>query len=153
MTIQGVNVTPLRRIVDERGAILHMLRNDDPHFERFGEIYFSIVNPGVVKGWHLHRSMTLNYAVPVGRVRLVLFDARDGSPSRGTLQEIELGPDNYWLVTIPPGVWNGFIGLATTPSVVANCSTEPHHPEEIVRMSPRSSQIPYDWGDASPQSG
>lgn len=130
-----------------------MLRRDDPHFGGFGEIYFSIVNPAVVKGWHLHRSMTLNYAVPLGRIRLVLFDARDGSPSRGKVQEIELGPESYQLVTIPPGIWNGFLGLGDAPSLVANCATAPHDPDEIVRMPARSPEIPYDWGDISPQSG
>ena len=81
--IDGVRVTPLRRIPDERGAVLHMLREDDEHFERFGEIYFSTVYPGVVKGWHLHREMTLNYAVPMGMVKLVCYDDREGSPTRG----------------------------------------------------------------------
>ena len=130
-----------------------MLRRDDPYFERFGEIYFSIVNPNVVKGWHLHRSMTLNYAVPLGRVRLVLYDPREGSPSRGAIQAIELGPHDHRLVMIPPGVWNGFLGLGTTPSLVANCATEPHDPNEILRMPPRSAEIPYDWGEISPDSG
>lgn len=129
-----------------------MLRRDDPHFEEFGEIYFSIVNPNVVKGWHLHRTMTLNYAVPIGRVRLVLFDGRTGSSSHGVVQEIELDPERYALVRIPPGVWNGFLGLGPTPSLVANCATEPHDPTEIVRKPPRTSDIPYDWGDISPVS-
>ena len=62
--IDGVLVTPLARIADERGTILHMLRADDPHFIGFGEIYFSTVHPGAIKGWHIHREMTLNYAVP-----------------------------------------------------------------------------------------
>lgn len=152
MTVHGVMIHPLRRITDRRGEILHMLRRDDPHFERFGEIYFSVVNPTVVKGWHLHRSMTLNYAVPIGRIRLVLFDAREGSPSHGSVQEIEMGPHDYQLVTIPPGVWNGFLGLGDAPSLVANCSTEPHDATEIVRIPPRSPEIPYDWGEISPDS-
>ena len=152
MTLHGVLIHPLGRFVDARGEILHMLRRDDPHFEAFGEIYFSIVRPNVVKGWHLHRTMTLNYAVPVGSIRLVLFDARPASPSRGDIQEIELGPEAYKLVRIPPGIWNGFLGLGSSPSVVANCATEPHDPGEIVRMPPRTPEIPYDWGDISPVS-
>lgn len=130
-----------------------MLRRDDPHFERFGEIYFSVVNPGVVKGWHLHRTMTLNYAVPVGEIRLVLYDARDGSATRGTVQEIHLGGDDYKLVRVPPGVWNAFLGLGERPALVANCATEPHDPAEIVRRPARAPEIPYEWGDISPDSG
>jgi len=77
--IEGVVVKPLRRLADERGCIMHMLKRDDPVFEEFGEIYFSCVYPGVIKGWHLHHRMTLNYAVPVGMIKLVLFDGREGS--------------------------------------------------------------------------
>src|SRR5205823_2429927 len=81
--IDGVRVIPLRQIPDERGKVMHMLRADDPHFERFGEIYFSTVYAGVVKGWHLHERMTINYAVPFGSIKLVLFDDRAGSSTRG----------------------------------------------------------------------
>jgi len=151
--IDGVTVHPLRRIADARGEIMHMLRRDDPHFERFGEIYFSAVEPGIVKGWHLHTRMALNYAVPVGRIRLVLYDAREGSPTRGEVQEIELGGDRYLLVRVPPGVWNGFLGLGPGRSLVANCATEPHDPAEIRRTSPWTREIPYTWGEISPLSG
>ena len=143
--IQGVLTQPLRQIPDERGKILHMLRVDDPYFEKFGEIYFSIVYPGVVKAWHLHKEMTLNYAVVSGSIKLVLYDDRAESPTRGELMEIFLGEGNYILVKIPPQVWNGFKGIGVAPAIVANCSTIPHHPEEIVRMDPFENQIPYDW--------
>jgi dTDP-4-dehydrorhamnose 3,5-epimerase len=143
--IEGLRITPLRRLPDERGAIFHMLREDDAAFERFGEIYFSLVYPGVVKGWHIHRRMTLNYAVPVGMVKLVCYDDRDGSPTRGTVQELHLGELNYLLVTIPPLIWNGFKGEGVTPALVANCATEPHDPDEIGRLDPASPEIPYDW--------
>jgi dTDP-4-dehydrorhamnose 3,5-epimerase len=143
--IDGVVVHPLRQIPDERGKIMHMLRADAPHFERFGEIYFSVVNPGVVKAWHIHSEMTLNYACVVGMIKLALYDDRADSPTRGRVQELFIGEPNYVLVRIPPGVWNGFKGIATTPSYVANCSTIPHDPREIERMDPFDSRIPYDW--------
>ncbi len=143
--IDGVRVAPLRRIPDERGAILHMLREDSDGFERFGEIYFSTVYPGAVKGWHLHRRMTLNYAVPVGMIKLVCYDDRAESPTRGTVQELHVGELNYVLVTIPPLVWNGFKGEGTTPALVANCATIPHDPAEIERLDPFQNEIPYDW--------
>ncbi len=143
--IDGVFINPLKVLPDERGQIMHMLRTDSPHFERFGEIYFSMVYPGVVKGWHLHKKMTLNYAVPVGMVKLVLYDDRAGSPTRGNLMELFIGQSNYVLVTIPPGVWNGFKGIGVVPALVANCATIPHDPEEIVRLDPFNNPIPYDW--------
>lgn len=143
--INGVAVHPLRQIVDERGKIMHMLRRDDPAFQEFGEIYFSTINPGVVKAWHGHRQMVLNYVCIFGLIKLVLYDARQDSRTRGEVQEIYLGPDNYILVTIPAEVINGFKGVAVTPSIVANCATLPHDPEEIYRIDPFDNDIPYDW--------
>jgi len=143
--IEGVYVRPLQRIPDERGMIMHMLRADDPHFQQFGEIYFSTVYPGVIKGWHIHTRMTLNYAVVHGMIKLVLYDDRVDSPTRGEIQELFLGQGNYCLVTIPPMIWNGFKGIGTTIAIVANCATVPHDPEEIKRKDPFDPSIPYDW--------
>jgi dTDP-4-dehydrorhamnose 3,5-epimerase len=143
--IQGVQVRPLKQVPDERGKVMHMLRCDDPWFEKFGEIYFSAVYPGVIKAWHLHKRMTLNYAVVTGMVKLVLYDDREGSPTRGEVVELFTGEDNYALITIPPGIWNGFKGMGVKPAIVANCATEPHDPEEIVRLDPCGDAIPYDW--------
>jgi dTDP-4-dehydrorhamnose 3,5-epimerase len=143
--IDGVQVIPLRRIPDERGTIFHMLRRTDPHFIEFGEIYFSTVYQGVVKGWHRHREMTLNYACISGRVKLVLYDDREGSSTRGELMEIFLGPDNHSLVIIPPEVWNGFKGMSAEPGIIANCCTHPHDPSRSSRLDPFDNHIPYDW--------
>lgn len=143
--IDGLRITPLRRIPDERGAVFHMLRADSEGFEGFGEIYFSTVYPGVVKGWHLHHEMTLNYAVPVGMIKLVCFDDRSESPTRGNVVELHIGELDYALVTIPPKVWNGFKGAGAGTALVANCSTTPHRADEIERMDPFDNDIPYDW--------
>ena len=144
--INGVLVQPLLQIPDERGKIMHMLRRDDPWFEQFGEIYFSVVYPGVVKAWHLHNRMTLNYAVIVGMIKLVLYDDREGSITQGQLMELFIGQDDYKLIKIPPKIWNGFKGVGVTQAIVANCTTEPHDPDEIVRIDPFEASIPYDWG-------
>ena len=143
--IDGVLIHTLKQIPDERGKIMHMLRSDDPYFTQFGEIYFSMVYPGVVKGWHLHTRMILNYAVVVGMIKLVLYDARLESLTRGGVQEIFLGEFNYALVTITPGIWNGFKGIGEKPAVVANCASIPHDPNEIVRLDPFDPSIPYTW--------
>jgi dTDP-4-dehydrorhamnose 3,5-epimerase len=143
--INGVHIKSLIRIPDERGCIMHMLRADDPEFDCFGEIYFSTVHPGVIKGWHRHREMTLNYAVVTGTIKLVLYDDREGSGTKGEIQEIFLGDENYSLVKIPPGIWNGFKGIGTKTAIVANCASLAHHPDEIERLDPLTEQIPYDW--------
>ncbi len=143
--IEGVGIRPLLQIPDERGKVMRMLRTTDPDFREFGEVYFSLVFPGAIKGWHLHRRMIINYAVPVGRIKLVLFDDRAGSSTRGQVQEIFLGQDAYQLVTVPPFVWNGFKGYGSTEAVVCNCASIVHDPDEIERLDPFSDRIPYDW--------
>jgi len=143
--IHGVQIVPLGRIPDERGTIYHMLRRTDAHFIEFGEIYFTSIYRGVVKGWHRHRDMTLNYACISGRIKLVLYDDRAESPTRGGLLERFLGPDDYSLAVIPPGVWTGMKGM-TDEALVANCATHPHDPSRTERMDPFAGGIPYDWG-------
>jgi dTDP-4-dehydrorhamnose 3,5-epimerase len=143
--IAGVKLFPLRRIQDERGVVMRMLRADDPHFERFGEIYFSVIYPGIIKGWHLHSRMTINYAVVHGNIKLVLYDQREDSNTRGELQEIVFGQVNYQLVRVPPGVVNGFTAVGADRAIVANCADIPHDPAEITRIDPFTPTIPYDW--------
>jgi dTDP-4-dehydrorhamnose 3,5-epimerase len=143
--IEGVQVIPLRRIADERGTIYHMLKCTDPHFLQFGEIYFSTVYRDVIKGWHKHGEMTLNYACIFGRVKLVLYDDREKSPTRGSVTEIFLGPDSYFLVTIAAEIWTGFKGMSDPYAIVANCCTHPHDPARTTRIDPFGSDIPYDW--------
>ncbi len=147
--LDGVVVTPLRQIEDARGKVMHMLRRDASVFTEFGEIYFSEANHGAVKGWNRHLRMGLNYAVPRGRILLVLFDQRSGSSTAGRIQEITLGDGNYNLVTIPPMIWTGFKGLSDTPALVANCATLPHDPDEVERRAPDDPSIPYCWTAAS----
>jgi dTDP-4-dehydrorhamnose 3,5-epimerase len=143
--IEGVIITPLRQILDERGKVMHMLRADSPVFLDFGEIYFSCTHPGAIKAWHRHKQMTLNYAVLFGEIKCVLYDDRVGSSTMGHVQELFLSPENYCLVTIPPMIWNGFKGIGTHTSIVANCATLPHDPGEIERMPYHVSSIPYNW--------
>ena len=143
--IDGVIITPLLQVADERGKVMHMLKNTDKHFEEFGEIYFSCIFPDVVKAWHLHDKMTLNYAVPYGRIKFVLYDDRPNSPTKGEVQELFLGVENYSLVTVPPKVWNGFKGVGTEMALVANCTSIPHDPSEIHRRDPSDPYFPYNW--------
>jgi dTDP-4-dehydrorhamnose 3,5-epimerase len=143
--IHGVIVTPLKQIFDERGKVMHMLREDSPAFTRFGEIYFSCVHPGAIKAWHLHKRMTLNYAVIFGEIKCVLYDDRPGSPTCGKVQEYFLSPENYNLLTVPPLVWNGFKAIGDRSAIVANCATLPHDPNEIERKPAFDPGIPYDW--------
>jgi dTDP-4-dehydrorhamnose 3,5-epimerase len=142
--IEGVTIVPLARIPDERGTIFHMLRRTDAHFVEFGEIYFTSIYRGVIKGWHRHRRMVLNYACVWGRIKLVMHDDRPDSSTRGQTLERFLGPDDYSLVVIPPGIWTGFKGMSDV-SIVANCATVPHDPGDTERLDPLAGHIDYDW--------
>lgn len=144
--MSGVSITELRQITDERGAVLHMLRADSPDFVRFGECYFSEVAPGAVKAWKRHREQTQNLAVPVGRLRLVIYDNRVGSVTRGALSVLELGrPDAYFRVTIPPGLWYGFAAIGSTPALLANCADHAHDPRESESIPKDDPTVPYAW--------
>ena len=111
--IEGVEITPLKIISDNRGRVMHMLRNDSRMYKKFGEIYFSITYSNTIKAWHMHKDMILNYACIKGIIKLVLYDDRKSSPSRGKFQELILSTDNYFLVTVPPLIWNGFKNICS----------------------------------------
>ncbi len=143
--IDGVIITKRKIIKDERGQVMHMLRNDDKVFKNFGEIYFSTINYKKIKAWHLHKEATLNYVCIKGKVKLVLYDDRDSSSSKGKLEEITLSPDNYNLITIPNNIWNGFKGLDKEESIIANCLNIPHNENEMVRIDPFDKSIDYNW--------
>ena len=145
MNIKDVIITELKVIKDERGSVMHMMRSDSIVFKSFGEIYFSTIFKNSIKAWHLHKEATLNYACIKGRVKLVLFDDRTQSSSKGVYEEIILSPQNYFLITIPSNIWNGFKGLDEEESIIANCLNLPHNEKEMVREDPFSKKFNYDW--------
>lgn len=144
--IAGVELTPLKQLPDERGCLLHMLRCDAEQFRQFGEIYFSESIPGVIKGWKKHQKMTQLYAVPVGKIQLVIADLREDSLSYGVVDEIILGrPDYYQLVCIPPNLWYAFKNIGQNNSLIANCSDLPHDPNESMNLPLDTDKIAYQW--------
>lgn len=144
--IDGVIIKPLKKIPDDRGTIMKMQEASDAEFKGFGEIYFSTVYPGIVKGWHLHKKAILNYSVIRGMIKLVLYDQRKDSPTYGEIQEIYMGDQNYCLVQIPPNVWNGFKCIGSNEAMVADLITVVHKDDEMLRMDPHGNKIiKYDW--------
>jgi len=144
--IEGVVVQSLEQIVDDRGSILHMLRSDSELFTKFGEIYFSEIRSGVIKAWKRHKKQTQNLAVPVNKIRLVIFDPRPDSKTQGKIKEYEIGrPNHYKLIQIPPMLWYGFQTLDNQTALIANCVDQPHDPEEGESLFSDSDQIPYQW--------
>ena len=122
-----------------------MIRSDTKVFKSFGEIYFSTIFNNSIKAWHLHKKAVLNYACIKGKVKLVLFDDRKDSSSYGEYSEYILTPDNYFLITIPSFIWNGFKGLDSSESIVANCINLPHDEKEMIRKEYDDKYFKYDW--------
>ena len=145
--IQGVLVKELKVIKDKRGFLMEMLRCDDSLFKKFGQVYMSVCNPGYVKGWHYHKIQTDNFVVVKGKGRVLLYDSREDSPTKGKIQEFEMGEDNPILVSIPPGVLHGIECRGDKPCYLINCPTEKYvydKPDEY-RVDPFSNDIPVKW--------
>ena len=142
--IQGVLTKPLKVIPDERGWLMEMLRDDDPFFQKFGQVYLTVVYPEVVKGWHYHKKQTDHFVFVKGMAKVVLYDDREGSRTRGEVNEFFMGEQNPILLVIPPGVPHGMKGIGTEPAYLVNTPTEHYvyeSPDEF-RMPPHSPEIP-----------
>jgi dTDP-4-dehydrorhamnose 3,5-epimerase len=144
-TIHDVIIKNLKRFPDERGTVMHIMKSTDDEFKGFGEVYCSSIYPGVVKGWHYHEKITLNYVVLKGMIKFVLYDERENSPTKGLVQEIFMGDQNYVRVTVPPGVWSGFKCIGEKPALVCNVIDMPHDETETKRCDPYQNHIPYTW--------
>lgn len=145
--IKGVQLKALRVIPDERGRLMEILRADDPMFERFGQVYMTTTYPGVIKGWHYHKKQDDNITAIKGMLKLVLYDDREGSATRGEVNEIFCGEHNPKLVHVPQGVLHGWKCIGQEEALVINCVTEPYdyeNPDEF-RLPFDSDEVPYDW--------
>lgn len=145
--IDGVRVKDLQVIPDQRGWLAELVRSDDEDFVRFGQVYVSVTYPGVVKAWHMHTRQHDLVACLSGMILLVLHDDREGSPTRGEIQEIYLGELSPRRVRIPPGVHHGWKCVSGREAMVLNVSSElyRHDAPDEVRLPPHGGQIPYDW--------
>jgi len=141
--IEGVLLTPLKKIFHPKGDILHGIKRSDSGFVEFGEAYFTRVNPGEIKGWNRHRKMTLNLVVPSGAVLFVVYDDRTGSGTRDNFLCVEISPDNYQRLTVPPGLWVGFKGVGNETNLILDVADMEHDPNEVERLD--LDQIEYNW--------
>ena len=146
-TIQGVEVKRLQAHADDRGHLTEILRRDDPIFEGFGQCYFSVSYPGVIRGWHYHKKQTDYFACLSGMIKVPLYDMREDSPTFGAINEYFMGDDNRTLLKIPVGVAHGFKNIGVTPCLLVNFPTEPYDPSEPdeFRIRYDSTDIPYAW--------
>ena len=145
--IDGVKVTPLKVMPDERGRLMEMFRSDAPDFEKFGQTYLTTAYPGVVKAWHYHQLQTDNFVCVAGMMKVVLYDARPDSPTQGQVDVFHMGLHNPIRLRIPRGVYHGFKCISETEAMVINVPTELYNykqPDEY-RVPAHDPSIPYDW--------
>jgi len=145
--IDGVKIKKLKVIPDERGWLMEMLRCDDEFFQKFGQVYLTVAYPDVVKGWHYHKKQTDHFVCVKGMLKIALYDDREGSSTRGEVNEFFMGEQNPILLVIPKGVLHGMKGVGTEPGYLINVPSEPYdyeNPDEY-RVPPHDGSIPYDW--------
>ena len=140
--INGIILTPLRQIRHPQGDVFHGMKKSDAGYESFGEAYFSTIKKNDIKEWRKHLEMTLNLVVPVGKIRFVVFDDREASPTKGCFNEFVLSLENYARLTVPPQLWMAFQGL-DEQNLLLNMANQEHRPEEIERKS--LNKIMYHW--------
>ena len=149
--IDGVKVKKLKTIPDERGKLMEILRADEEIFEKFGQIYITTCKPGVVKAWHYHKIQTDHFVCLAGKARVVLYDARESSPTFQEVNEFVIGFDNPLLIKIPKLVYHGFASADDRQeTMILNVPTEVYRydqPDEY-RADPFSDEIPYNWKEA-----
>ena len=147
MMIEGVKTKKLKVIPDERGFLMEMLRDDDEFFRKFGQVYLTVAYPGVVKGWHYHKKQIDHFVCVKGMLKVVLYDGREDSPTKGQVNEFFLGEQNPTLLVIPNFVLHGMKGISTEPAYLITVPTEHYvyaEPDEF-RIPPHDNEIPYDW--------
>lgn len=125
--IKGVSLTALKVIEHEKGNIYHALKKSEPGFSEFGEAYFSSVQQSVFKGWKQHQKMRLNIVVPVGVIKFY-FVIENANGDGHETASVELSLSNYHRLTVEPGVWMGFKGMAEGSNVLLNIASIPHDP-------------------------
>lgn len=143
INIEGLLLTPLKKIYHPKGDILHGLKKSDQGFVDFGEAYFSTIKYGEVKGWNKHKRMTLNLVVPAGKVAFAVYDNRERAKTRGNFFIVEISVDAYQRLTVPPGVWLAFKGKGDGINLILNVADLEHDPDEVERLN--LNQIEYDW--------
>lgn len=146
--IAGVVVRQLRRNADERGWLMEVLRKDwSDVFPGFAQAYVSLNHPGVIRAWHYHKQQVDVFVCLAGMIKVPLYDARDGSATKGHIDEYFLGDDNPLAIVIPPGVYHGYKTIGTKPSLLLNFPNQLYdreHPDEF-RVPYDSPDVPYSW--------
>ena len=150
--IDGVSVREVRHVPRDHGVITEIFRPEwDPTGLPVVHIYQSRLYPGALGAWSCHQRSTDRLFVNQGQLKLVLFDGREDSKTRGFLMELHAGDARPSLVVVPPGVWHGLQNLGSTDALILNCPTEAYDYKDPdhYRLAYDSAEIPYTWNVGS----
>ena len=150
--IDGVSVREVRSVVKRNGLVTELYRADwFGEDAGVGQVFIVRLRPGGVSAWHAHADAVDRLTVVSGAATIVLFDAREGSPTVGLVNEFHLAEHRPTTVVVPPRVWHGVGNSGDVTSLVANMPDRAYRYEDPDhwRVAPDSPAVPYRFFPAS----
>ncbi len=146
-SIDGVRVVPLTTHADDRGYFREVFRHDVLTEVTIAQTSVTETYPGVIKAFHWHKKQDDVWYVARGMAQVVLYDRREGSPTRGQTQVIYAGEKNPVLIFVPKGVAHGYRVLGSQPILLVYHTTQTYDakdPDEQ-RIAFDDAEIGFDW--------
>lgn len=139
MMIEGVKVKELVRHEDYRGYFQEIFRTDDGLVDKIAQVSLSITKPGIIKAFHWHKYQDDCFYVLSGKIRLVLYDAREDSKTKGQLQDFVLGDPHNQIVLIPARVLHGYKVLGEKEAALIYATNNAYNSN-----NPDEGRVPFD---------
>ena len=134
--LNNVTTKQLSIIKTSSGSIMHALKSNERDYKGFGEIYFSQVNSGEIRGWKKHKIMHSNLIVPYGKMKIVTYDGIE-------FKEHTLSKKNYIRLSIPAKIIYGFQCISETFALLVNIASIPHDINEVEEI--KLDELNYKW--------
>lgn len=145
--IEGVE---LRRLVthgDGRGDLTVLFSRHYVPEATAPHVYLVNATAGSLRAWVYHRRQSDRLAFLNGTFRVVLYDLRPESPTKGGLNVLDVGADNPVQVTIPPFVAHAVQNRGSESAFFVNMPTnhyDPANPDKA-RIRKDHPGIPYSF--------
>ncbi len=146
--IDGVVVREVRNVIKDNGYLTEVWREDwGLDALDVAQVFQVVLEPAAISAWHVHQHATDRLFANHGQLKLVLFDARAGSPTEGRINVFRCGTARPMLVVVPPGVWHGVQNIGASPGSLLNLPDRAYAYEapDHWRVPPDSDQIPYSF--------
>ena len=142
--IQGVFYKETQINVDDRGFLLELAK-EGKLFIPIKQTTFSLTHPGIIKAFHWHKLQTDLWFGALGKARVVLYDLREDSPTKGQFEEFFIGEPNYPLILIPPGVAHGYQVLGNKDFFLFYHTDKAYDPENKDEYRIEFDSLSFDW--------